>query len=417
MPAGSAPDLHRLFIAALVAGGLATACKQTHLVLGPVTDGGPTGTGGTSGAGGRGGAGGGGAPLGPVTTVSTSYFHTCAISRGALFCWGKNDDGQLGLGDTAPHRTPMRVGNDADWADVQVAEVSSLGRKSDGTIWSFGGNDRGQLGQGDLMARNKPTPIGNDADWIAIATRFDHACALKVDGTVWCWGAGNEGQLGQNEPGRDGLDRTEPTKITTLNDVAMVDTGQGHTCAILRNRTLWCWGRNTSSILSQGEGTPERIKHPVQVEQAADWQRIRAGQSGSCGLRGGRVYCWGKVNDHSQPGSPEDTDVPVPTDIGGPKGAIDLTFNTFGGCLFDAQGAGACWGRNQEGQLGLGDAEVRNDVVALPIGGWTWLSAGWFSTCGVNDGQVWCTGENKDGQIGLGSVSRVSSFVKVQLEP
>lgn len=415
MPAGSTAAVHRLLIAALVVAGQATACKQTHLVLETVTDAGPNDAAGAGDAGGRGGAGGAGAPLGPVTTVSAAYFHTCAIARGALYCWGANDEGRLGVDDTNPHTTPTRVGDDADWADIQVARFSSLGLKRDRTIWSFGGNDHGQLGLGNLAPRRVPTQIGNRTDWIAIATRFEHACALRVDGTLWCWGTGKEGQLGQDEASWDGIDRLEPTQVTMPDDVAMVDTGQGHTCAILVDRTLWCWGRNSYSILGQGTDVPERIKHPVKVGSAADWQRIRSGQSASCGLRGGRVYCWGEVIDQSLPGSSGSNSVPLPADIGGPSGVTDLTFNTFGGCMLDARGAGACWGRNEEGQLGLGNTDARNDVAPLPIAGWTWLTAGRFFTCGVLDGRVWCTGDNQYGQLGVDSVSRVASFVPVDL--
>ncbi|HEY8924308.1 MAG TPA: hypothetical protein VIU64_08000, partial [Polyangia bacterium] len=324
---------------------------------------------------------------------------------------------RLGVGDTDPHNTPTRVGDGTDWADIQVAEVSALGRKQDGTIWAFGNNGNGQLGQGDFKPRAKPTQIGTRTDWIAITTHFDHACALRADRTLWCWGKGDEGQLGQDETSAEGIDRPTPTQVMTWTDVAMVDAGQGHTCAIRVGGTLWCWGRNTNSVLGLGSSMPKQIRHPVQVAvgSATDWQLVRAGQTASCGLRAGRVYCWGEVIDDSQPGSPAGTDVTTPTPIGGPTGAVGLTFNTFGGCSFDAQGAGACWGRNAEGQLGLGDESPRHDVVPLPLKGWTWLSAGRFSTCGVRGDRVSCTGDNTYGQIGLGSVTRVLSFRELDL--
>jgi len=296
-----------------------------------------------------------------------------------------------------------------------VAERSSLALKRDGSIWSFGGNDGGQLGLGDFAAHKTPTRIGSRTDWTAIATRFDHACALAGDGSLWCWGQGTEGQLGQDETNTATTDRSSPTQVTTARDFAMVDTGQGHTCAIRRDGTLWCWGRNTDSILSQGAGSPVQIHHPVQVGSATDWQVIRAGQSSSCGLRRGLVYCWGRVIDQSQPGSAGGTDVAVPTPIGGPAGATGLTFNTFGGCMFDAQGGGACWGRNAEGQLGIGTTSAQDEVAVLSIRGWTWLSAGRFATCGIRGGRVWCTGDNRNGQIGQGSVDHVVTFVEVPL--
>jgi len=409
MPAGSAPEFHRRVVAALLLAGLATACKQTHIVLDSVTDGGSDETGGT------GGTGGGTSPGSTVTTVSAASVHTCAIAGGALYCWGANDYGQLGVGDTDTRPTPTRVDDGTDWRDVQVGERSSLGLKQDGSIWSFGANDVGQLGQGDFVQQTKPTPIGTRRDWRAIATRFNHACALADDDSLWCWGKGGEGQLGQDDPGPTGMDRPTPTQVKTDQDFAMVDTGEGHTCAIRRDHSLWCWGRNSKAILGQPPGSPEQIRHPVQVGKDTDWQLVRSGQSTTCGLRGGLVYCWGEVIDQNLPGSAGLTQVSAPTLIGAPAGAKGLSFNTFGGCSFDAQGKGACWGRNMEGQLGLDDMKDRDGVVVLPIAGWTSLSSGRFYTCGIRSGGLWCAGDNREDQIAQGSVKFVFKFFQVDI--
>ena len=72
-----------------------SACKQTHVVLEPVSDGGPQ-----------------------VTAISTGNGHTCAIKGGALYCWGRNEDGQLGIGTRMDSPTPVRVGQDSDWTAV-----------------------------------------------------------------------------------------------------------------------------------------------------------------------------------------------------------------------------------------------------------------------------------------------------------
>jgi alpha-tubulin suppressor-like RCC1 family protein len=74
-----------------------------------------------------------------------------------------------------------------------------------------------------------------------------------------------------------------------------------------------------------------------------------------------------------------------------------------------------CWGRNVEGQLGLGDTMARVDPTPLPGSGWTNVSPARFSLCGVRDGTILCTGENQDGQLGDGTTNRRDSFVPVVL--
>lgn len=397
-----------LVLAMSLAAGVPAACKQTHTVLEPSTDAIPSGDAGASDT--------SQAPP-AVSAFSISYYHACAIASGALYCWGANDDGRLGVGDTADRRAPVRVNGDTDWLNVAVGERSTLALKRDGTLWSFGGNDNGELGLGDFQARQTPTRIGDRADWRSISIHFTHACALPADGSLWCWGANSEGQLGQDETNTASTDRPVPTQVTTARDFASVDAGQGHTCAIRRDGTLWCWGRNSEAELGQGSSTPLQIHHPVKVGTATDWQIMSSGQNSSCGVRGGQAHCWGRVIDQSLPGSAGATVVSVPTLIGAPAGTTGLSFNTFGGCLLDAQGAAACWGRNAEGQLGLGDMDVRTAVEPVPSNGWTLISAGRFSNCGIRDDRAWCTGDNRHGQIGQGDVDRTSVFVEVVLTP
>src|SRR4051812_14409089 len=80
--------------------------------------------------------------------VSTGTSHTCAISAGALYCWGRNDDGRLGIDNVMTQWSPVQVGTERDWRAVATGSVSSLALKVDGTMWSFGANHDGQLGLG-----------------------------------------------------------------------------------------------------------------------------------------------------------------------------------------------------------------------------------------------------------------------------
>lgn len=401
----------------------AHACTQTQVVLEPAPD-----------------AGGGDTTPGATgLTISTSDKHTCAIAQGALYCWGANDEGRLGTGDTTSRLRPTRVGTESDWKAVATGFSSTLALKTDGTMWSFGGNDRGQLGLGDLTARSKPDgPIGGRADWTAIATRFNHACALAKDGSLWCWGENSEGQLGRNDPApptshevcrapsTDSVCRYTPTPVTTLTDVFTVDTGDGHTCATKTDGSLWCWGRNSSCQLGRACEMDAVIqsRQPMRVGNDTDWKLVRSGQDTTCGVRGGAAYCWGASDtdkktggiDMGIPGVAPGTNVPTPTDIRVPGVVADLSFNTFGGAALDDKRGAWVWGRNREGQLGKGDYAEYAGIISAGSG-WTQVSTGHFTTCGVRGSQLVCSGENADGQLGQGDMSRSNNFVPVQLPP
>ena len=399
----SISERHRV---ASLAALLTLACTQTHVVLmfgdagqpadaSVDIDGGPA----------------------PATTVSIALSHSCAISSGALYCWGANAEGNLGTGDTTPHLSPIRVDAATDWYAVAVSEHASLALKRNGSLWAFGGNKYGQLGVGDFMAHHTPTPVGERSDWTAIATRFDHACALARDGSLWCWGRNFEGQLGQDDQAGSATDRPIPTAVPTAHDFTQVDAGQGHSCAIRTNGTLWCWGRNSEGELGQGPNAPIQIRRPVQVGAATNWQAVQGGQNFTCGLRAGETFCWGSVGDAAIPGGTPGRVIDMPRSIGAPAGVVLLSINTFGGCALGVTGAAYGWGRNIEGQLGLGDFDARETPALIGTNGWSQISVGRFTTCGVRDGAVVCMGENSDGQLGLGDFDRRSVPTIVTLPP
>jgi len=402
-----------LAVGALVVGG---GCTRTHDVLDLAADG-------AAAADARADAGADatdGASVPPVATVvSTGSGHTCAIASGALYCWGANDEGRLGLGDTTMRLSPARVGTETGWLAVVAGARHTVALKQDGSLWAFGANDNGQLGQGDFTARQSPARVGNRGDWVKVASRFNHVCALAGDGSLWCWGANAEGQLGQDDVEGTATDRAVPTAVTDRHDWTGVDAGDGHSCAVRADGTLWCWGRNSEAELGQGSADPLEIRRPTQVGTDTDWQLGQSGQSFTCGLRGGALYCWGSSLYTMIPGSGGATTIGAPLliDTSAVTAAplADLSINTFGGCVLSAAGESICWGRNVEGQLGLGDYDERVDPTLLPGDGWSRISVGRFTLCGVRQDTVVCVGDNRNGQLGRGDLQRQSVLMPIRL--
>ncbi len=131
------------------------------------------------------------------TGVSTGRHHTCAIDDSrALYCWGRGDHGQLGLGNDEGRDEPTRVGGGSDWTAVSASRNHTCGLRDGQTLWCWGANLWGQLGLGDEEARNQPVRVGDEGDWIAVATGNRFTLALREDGTVAAWGVNEDGRLG-----------------------------------------------------------------------------------------------------------------------------------------------------------------------------------------------------------------------------
>lgn len=132
------------------------------------------------------------------TRIVGSNPHSCGLRNdGSLWCWGDNGSRQLGLGDSVDGvDIPTRVGQDSDWSDVSVSTFHTCGVKTTGSLWCWGRNDEGQLGTADITDRTTPTRIGDDDDWDRVSNGRFHTCATKRDGTAWCTGQNGDGQLG-----------------------------------------------------------------------------------------------------------------------------------------------------------------------------------------------------------------------------
>lgn len=386
-------------LAVLAASALSASCSETHVVLPGFGDGG----------------------IGPVASlrVSAGAYHNCAIADGALYCWGLNANGQLGTGTSDNEPRPVRVGTANDWAAVAAAETSTMALKRDGTLWAWGSNEVGQLGLGDFSARRRPTQIVSARSWVAIAGNFKHFCGIDQSRWLWCWGGNDEGELGQSDPGA-GSDRATPVRVGAADDWLMVSPGQGHTCGIRTGGALYCWGRNSRAELGQGEAAPAQIRSPALLQPDSGWQDVQAGQNTTCALRANAVSCWGLSNGGSIPEREENAVVALPLRIAVPlsEPVVEVAVNTFHGCARAQSGAVVCWGRNEEGQLGLGDYGTVAAPQQLALGGWTQISVGRFSSCGVRAGIVHCTGDNRHGQLGQGDAgmnARRASYVAVSL--
>ncbi len=393
------------------------ACSEVTEVLAPADEGvsttiGSGGSGTTTGSGGSGGAGGGGGLA--TFVVDAGNDHSCAIRGGELYCWGGNQRGTLGLGDSQNRLSPERVGSLSSWVQVVTAADHTCALRDDGSVWCFGANDVGQLGTAGVNDVLSPLAVSLPGAAVGISSEAAFSCALLDSRALYCWGENIEGMLAQDDD-YPGENQFTPVRVADFTDWMQVDTGQGHACALRLPGTLWCWGRNTGEQLGLGDDALDQYRFPQQVGELDDWTEVDAGQNHSCGLRAGsELWCWGE-NTHGNlgTGDPAKQTSPVRVDT---RQYRQISLDTFHTCAIDMADDLWCWGRNVEGQLGLGDTIDRALPTKVPVGGWDQVSVGRFHTCAQKlDHTVWCTGRNELGELGVGDGDRRSEFSQVWL--
>lgn len=221
---------------------------------------------------------------GGVSAVSVGYAHACAIAGGALSCWGWNASGQIGThkaGD--PILTPTRV------IDRGVSAVAAGGMHTcavvDGALLCWGDNGYGEIGNGAACCTQEPVRIF-DGGVTAVSAQAQNTCAI-VRGALWCWGDNRSGQVGN---GTAGESVTRPFKVIE-RDVAAVAVGNGYVCAIVA-QTLQCWGGVRDGHVGQALKPEQRVLAPETVI-AAGVTAVAAGSGHFCAIVDAMLQCRG----------------------------------------------------------------------------------------------------------------------------
>jgi alpha-tubulin suppressor-like RCC1 family protein len=218
---------------------------------------------------------------------------------------------------------------------------------------------------------------GSCNDPIALATGSAHTCAILLDGTVWCWGQNNAGQLGNAPSAATGT----PQKVAglPLRATAIAGGGDGNafpaaiTCAVLTDGSLWCWGDNTYGQLGLGDTAGHT--GPQQVKGLANVTAAAVGDHHACALvKSGSAYCWG-ANAYGACGTGNTNAVLAPSQpVCSPSGcgtalaASAITAGSSFTCALNASGGAACWGENIAGNLGVAVAPTSNPTPLVVTG-------------------------------------------------
>lgn len=353
-------------------------------------------------------------PRGEVALIDAGG-HSCAVTTGGgVRCWGNNKDGQLGVGDTRERVYPSAVsGLDSGIRSVSVGSHATCALSVAGDVRCWGLNSSGQIGDKTTKTRTKPVPVsGLSSGVAAISVGGDHACALSVSGAVSCWGKNRAGQLGDGTT----KNRTQRTRVSGLTSgVTAIAAGASHTCALSRDGKLRCWGENSSGQLGNG-GTKDSRKPSAVTGLKAGVVAVTAGGNHTCALlKDGAVRCWGD-NRFGQVGDGTTKQRPKPAGVKGlSPGVLSVAAGSNHTCAVETGGILKCWGRNSPGgPLGDGTLTDRHQPVEVSgLGsGVRAVAAGASHTCAVtNNGFATCWGSNDHGQLGDGTPDRLPQDV------
>ncbi len=340
------------------------------------------------------------APLRIRRTMVAGATHTCALTAdGTSYCWGGNQNGQLGDGGGARRSTPGLVDGSITLAVLTAGFLHTCGIQRDGRAVCWGANESGQLGDGTTRAAPDPVEVAGEVPFTTIDGGTSHTCALAAGGAAYCWGANGNGQLGDGSRSS----RSTPGEVGGGRRFAFLAVGWTHTCGLSRGGAAHCWGRNAHGQL--GDGSLADRLGPAAVAEVPAFRTISAGSAHTCAVTpAGEAYCWGQ-NLYGQLGDGTTQNSRVPVQVEGLQDVTDIVAGGVHTCALTGAGAAYCWGRNTYGQLGDSTQQDRTRPVA--VNGeiiFADLYASGAHTCGsTSGGRSYCWGYNVDGQLGDGS--------------
>jgi alpha-tubulin suppressor-like RCC1 family protein len=295
--------------------------------------------------------------------VSAGYEHTCAITtEDRAYCWGRNENGQLGDGSQEFRFQPVAVlGATRRFKAIAAGNNFTCGVTRANVALCWGYNAQGQLGIGTTAIRRlSPVRVASEFTWSQLSVGTNHACGVTTFGGGYCWGSNGTGTLGDGTT----TDRRAPTPVHAGFLLGQIDPGFSHTCAITPDGHPYCWGTSNSGALGDKSGT--RFSPTlVQVGSQRLYTHVSAGDNHTCGVsRAGVGLCWG-FGAAGQLGDGTNTNRRTPTPVAGGLLLSQIVAAESFTCAVGRDHRAYCWGNNFYGQLGDGTAENRSSPTAV----------------------------------------------------
>jgi alpha-tubulin suppressor-like RCC1 family protein len=393
------------------------------------------------------------APAQRHATIAAGVSHTCALVRGAVYCWGSNAHGQLGDGTDVDRTDPAPVPGLSDAIAVTAGTWHTCALRQVGEVLCWGDGKDGQIGDDRLGTRDRPSAAAG-VRATAIAAGGDHTCAIGQDREVWCWGSNFRGQSGAGDgpirrptrvpdaPRADALaagddltcalaagevwcwgweplrDRPGgPARVPGIAGAVQLSVGTGHACVVRDDGRALCWGTGRHGQLGDGRpvateparsphAPPRELPRLAEVADLKDVAAVTLGGEFACALRRtGEVACWGEGRD-GKLGDGSLADYHEPVAVPGLRDVIELAAGSAHACARDRAGALRCWGYNEDGQAGPRPPEPALPGASRFALAATGVAVGESHACAWSQTAAWCWGDNTYGQLGDGTRER-----------
>ena len=300
--------------------------------------------------------------------ISAGHMHSCAVTTGdRVYCWGNNHFGQLGTGSSGSRSdTPVPVSGKLKFRTVTTgSEHTCALTVDDRRAYCWGRNDNGQLGDGTTTSRPSPRAVSGGRVWRQVSAGSSSTCGITTAKLAFCWGLDNLGQLGD---GPATMQHNAPSAVAGGHLFSQIDAGYMHVCAVTTAQRAYCWGFGAFGAIGDGKlldrFTPRLVLGSLEVA------RVSAGGLVTCAeTTANRTFCWG-YNQEGQLGIGFTTDTVVsrPTEIVGPLRFTQVSVGGLHGCGRTASDTTYCWGNNEKGQLGDGTTDNRYSPTQV-VGG------------------------------------------------
>lgn len=341
--------------------------------------------------------------------IAAAGFHTCALTKaGALSCWGSLRSGE-DIDVLWQSGAPQRISLPRPVRSFSTGEGHSCAVTDDGSVHCWGRNRYGQLGDGSLTVSIAPVPVlglGERARSVSVGLR--HSCALlESSGSVKCWGA----YPYVGSPGT--VNATRPVTVTGIASAAGLSAGSFHTCARSGAARIQCWGSNEAGQLGNGSLTESREPVDPHALPGVPTKVTAADMSTYAITDEGALIGWGRGFPVEAGIAPELSPVAM-TNV---PPFVDFAAGRDHACIVTKASAVACWGTDRAGELGLPrpTAPPFEPQVTIPVridgipGLAAAVAAGPLHSCALTrDGRVFCWGANNSGQLGVGDAGSPS---------